>query len=143
MRALVLILFTFAIPMASASADEIDYGKFARAERKQLAKCFTDMLTVAKRHSLGEHLTGFLEAGCAAEMRNYQSGLGRDPPPGLEFLSKDLQKKSFSTRLIGNMENTVDRLYREDDKQMPICLGEACVLDTYRACLYLQLSDEI
>jgi hypothetical protein len=129
-------LFALFLPMTSALADEIDYGKFARAERKQLAKCFTDMLAVAKRHSLAGHLTGFLEAGCAAEMRDYEAALGRDPPPGLEFLSKDLQKKWFSTNLIGNMENTVDRLYREDDKQMPVCSGEACVLDTYRAYLY-------
>jgi hypothetical protein len=41
------------------------------------------------------------------------------------------------------MESTVDRLYSEDDKQMPICSGEACVLDAYRTCLYLQLSDVI
>jgi hypothetical protein len=52
MRALFLILFTVAIPMTSTSADEIDYGKFARAERKQLAKCFTDMLTARSATAL-------------------------------------------------------------------------------------------
>ena len=41
------------------------------------------------------------------------------------------------------MEETADRLYSEDDKQMPICSGEACVLDAYRSCLYLQISDVI
>jgi hypothetical protein len=53
-------------------------------------------------------------------MRNYEAALGRDPPPGLEFLSKDLQKKWFSTNLIGNMENTVDRLYGGDSVQRSV-----------------------
>jgi hypothetical protein len=147
MRALSIILFVLFAPLASALAGDvdyskIDYNKFARAERRQLAKCFNDILIVAKRHSLRENLTAFLEAGCAAEMRNYENGLAQDPPPGLEFLSKDVQKKWFSTNLIGNMEATVDGLYN-DDTQMTVCSGEACVLDTYRACLYLQLSDQI
>jgi hypothetical protein len=148
MRALATIVLGLCMPLASAVAGDvdlskIDYGKFAQAERKQLAKCFTDILAVAKRHSLREHLTGFLEAGCESEMRSYQNGLGREPPPGLETLSKDLQKQFFATHLIGDMELTVDDLYEEDDKQMPICSGEACVLDAYRSCLYLQISEVI
>jgi hypothetical protein len=148
MRALSIIILVLFAPLARAIAGDIDYskidyGKFAHAERVQLADCFTDILKVAKRHSLREHLTGFLEAGCGSEMRSYQNGLGREPPPGLETLPKDLQKQWFATNLIGNMELTVDRLYREDDKQMPICSGEACVLDAYRSCLYLQISDVI
>jgi hypothetical protein len=148
MRALATIVLGLCMPLASAvggdvDLSKIDYGKFAQAERKQLAKCFTDILAVAKRHSLREHLTGFLEAGCGSEMRSYQNGLGREPPPGLETLSKDLQKQFFATHLIGDMELTVDDLYEEDDKQMPICSGEACVLDTYRSCLYLQISEVI
>jgi hypothetical protein len=147
MRTLLKIVL-LCIPLANAMADDIDYskidyGKFARAERKRLADCFVDILKVAKRHSLRHHLTAFLEASCESEMRNYHSGLGRDPPPGIESLPKDLQQQWFSTTLIGNMELTVDRLYDEEDKQMPVCAGDACVLDAYRACLYLQIADVI
>jgi hypothetical protein len=148
MRALATIVLGLCMPLASAVAGDVDYskieyGNFAQAERKQLGKCFTAILAVAKRHSLREHLTGFLEAGCESEMRNYQNGLGREPPPGLETLSKDLQKQFFAAQLIGNMEQAVNDLYREDDKQMPLCSGEACVLDAYRSCLYLQISEVI
>lgn len=143
MRAVLMVLLAFSIFMTDALAEDVDYNKFARTERAQLAKCFTDVLRVAKRHSLREHFTAFLEASCAEEMRNYRRGLGRDPPPGLEFLSKDLQQAQFSMLLIGSMENAADRLYRQEDNQMPVCSGDACVLDAYRACLYLQIPDQI
>ena len=91
------IVLGLCMPLANAVAGDVDYSKidytkFAQTERNQLAKCFTDMLAVAKRHSLRDHLTGFLEAGCSAEIRKYEAGLGRDPPPGQEFLSKDLTR---------------------------------------------------
>jgi hypothetical protein len=148
MRALFIFLLVLLMPSGNAMAGDVDYSKidytkFARAERMQLTKCFLDVLEVAKRHSLRGHLTGFLEAACAKEMLSYENALVSDPPPGVEFLEKDTKKKFLAMTFIGNMESAADGLYSKDDKQMPICSGDACVLDSYRTCLYLQLSEVI
>jgi hypothetical protein len=147
-RALSLVAFacSFAVGMTDALVEEVDYSRFARAERLQLTKCFSDMLMVVKRHSLRKHLDSFLEAGCSAEMHNYEDALR----PQLQNVS-DVQQisesnrpyviKFITTHLIGSMEEAAQRHYRE--QPVSFCADDACPLDAYRKCLLRQVSDQV
>lgn len=125
----------------SAYAQEIDYTKLARKELVQLDKCFSDMLTVVRRHSLRTQLAYFLEAGCAAEMRGYAiavtphvvalQGLG---------LSEETKQQFVAMSAVVPLVEVAQRLY--NDQPLSFC-GDACPINAYRKCLLLQVSDQL
>jgi len=144
-RCAVLLLACF-VTISSVFAED-DYSKLAYRERTQLTKCFSDMLTVVKRHSLRKQLLYFLEAGCAAEMSNYSDALFDALSFQLPKEFQDSQRmRGLVARLlagqpIGSMERTAERLYTE--QSVSFCSGDACPLDKYRKCLLLQISGEV
>jgi hypothetical protein len=140
MRALLIACFVFSA-LNVGVAEEVDYTKLARPERTQLGKCFSDMLTVAKRHHLRERLTRFLEAGCAAEMRNYSNALLPHVPKRFQDWDIEAKKSLLATPLIGSMEENAARLY--DEGPVTVCSGEACVIDAFRKCLLLPHGEEV
>jgi hypothetical protein len=156
MRALYLgLLFFLVVSTGSFAGDEdysklddIDYSKFARAERTQVAKCFSDLLTVVQGHGLREELRGFLEAGCKAEMQHYKDALG------LALQSEpEVQRYNFSefmmsyltgqiaSDFISSMVSKAVELYRE--QPLSFCNGASCPLEQYHKCLLLRATEEV
>jgi hypothetical protein len=141
MRALSLIALASTILMTDAFAEDVDYTKVARTERTQLAKCFSDMLTVVKRHSLRKHMISFMEAGCASEMRSLEFALVPHVPNEYQHWSNEAKQAVLYIPFVASMEEGAIRLYRE--QPVSFCSSAACPLDAYRKCLLLQISNEV
>lgn len=75
MRALFSAVAVFFVITTAAQAQDVDYARIAQKERGQLAKCFSDVLTVMSRHNITDQALRFLEAGCAGEIGNYRVAL--------------------------------------------------------------------
>jgi hypothetical protein len=172
MRTLPLVVLACSILIASASAEEVDFTRFAPGERAQLNKCFSDMLTVVKRHNLRGHLVSLLEAGCAAEMRDYRVALrphwtneSQRSQTEEFFANQATEMRKFSQLLqsIGHrlacqgdcmkfptsgttmLIASMEQaaLRRYKDQPVSFCSGDACVLDAYSKCLLLQIPAQI
>jgi len=147
MRSFSGLIFTCFILTTSAFSQETDYAditKFATREKAQLAKCFSDMLTVAQRHNLRKQLAALLEAGCAAEKHNYIAALlphARKVFKAFQDWPNDLLQHLVEVDAIGPMEQKADDLFK--NRPVSFCSGNACALDTYRKCLLGQISDGI
>jgi hypothetical protein len=72
MRFLLWLALVFLISMPNAFAEDVDFDKLARPERAELAKCFSDTLTLMKKYQLsGLYLV--LDAACAVEIERVRT----------------------------------------------------------------------
>src|SRR5262249_16299249 len=106
----------------------------------QLGKCFTDMLTVVKRHQLRDHLMELLYAGCAAERQRYGNALRPYLKKEYKFDTEPLQQLSIRM-MIYTMVQAAKEIYREEE--VTFFSGDSCALDTYRKCLLRQIPDGV
>jgi hypothetical protein len=130
---------------AQETDDVKNYAKLTKAadrEKAQLAKCFSDMLTVAQRHNLRKQLIALLEAACAAEMHYYTVALlphARKAFQSLQDLPNDQFYKLIEADAIGPMEQRADEVFKS--RPVSFCSGNACALEAYRKCLFGQIAD--
>ncbi|MGC2780302.1 MAG: hypothetical protein WA418_32170 [Bradyrhizobium sp.] len=135
------ICFVSAGFAAETDYSKVDYNQFAILERKQLAKCFTDVLAVVERHRLRNELWDFLYAGCAAEIRSVETALADHPPPGFDGLPADIAGKTIGLPYISSMARRAEEEFTR--RPLTFCKGDSCVLDDYRKCLTLKSASEI
>jgi len=136
---LITVVAVFTLAM-TASAQQPDPTKFAPKQRDQLTKCFTDMLTVVKRHQLRDHLMELLYAGCAAERQGYGRSLRPYLKKEYKFDTDSLQQVSIDL-MIHTMVQGAQEIYRE--QEVTFCSGDSCALNSYRKCLINQVPNGV
>jgi hypothetical protein len=140
MRTLLLTTFVFFIAVNAVFAQNVDPNTFAPAQRQQLVKCFSDMLSVVKRHNLRDDLANFLYAACAPEIDTYRDAL-RPFLKKAYRLDTDAEQKVASEMAVYYMVEAGERLFKE--RPISFCSGDACALDNYRKCLFVQIPNGI
>jgi hypothetical protein len=129
------LLFTmFLASTTSGFTQGVDVENLARPERIELAKCFSDTLTVIKKHRLVRWLDRVLEAACGVEMERVASAAKNQ-------LKDEFMKASLPSQLVYGMMEKASEIY----KQQPVssCSGTGCSLDEYRTCLMRRMPTAI
>jgi hypothetical protein len=169
MRILFLITLSLLVATTDGRADNIDFSNLARSERQQLAKCFSDFLQVLQRHKIREGLLEFLESGCKGEIVDFRDAVKKHwpaevPDPKAEtFMASEIRKtdvsqyvrammirimcgsdcmkypSSAAIMMIYSLEERAIQLYK--DQGVSFCSGDECLMDIFRKCMILQISD--
>lgn len=124
----------FLTSTTSAFAQDVDVDNLARPERNELAKCFSDTLTVIDKHRLVGWLYPLLDAVCAAEMERVKTAARNQ-------LKDELMKAIVPGQLVYGMVQAASEIY----KRQPVssCSGTGCSLDEYRTCVMRRMPTAI
>ena len=132
---------TAATLLASTTAvvARIDVENLARAERAELAGCFSDSMTVIEKYQLADSwfgLSNLLQATCAVEIERTKSAAKN------QLRGEGLFIEDFAPGAVVNaMFDRAWEVYRQ--QKVTACSETNCVLDQYRSCLMRRMSGAV
>jgi hypothetical protein len=106
---------------------DIGYENLARPERYELAKCFSDAMTVIEKYRLTwMQVSTLLLTTCAAKIERAESA-------AKDQLKDNSMKEILAEMMIFMMVDKATEIYKEHGVMS--CSGTGCSLDDYRMCL--------
>ncbi len=130
----IVVTLVLLVSLTRALGQDVEFENLARSERLDLARCFSDTLTVARKHKLAQWLSPTLQAVCAVEIERVKSAAERD-------LKDEFMKKWGPGQLAYGMLWKALELYKEHP--VSPCSGTGCSLANYRACLMRRMPSAI